>query len=86
VVRGVGDNRYSYKEYVILDLYIKGESYRRTVVAYIRRTARLVDNLRANILVGIDILGLELVTPNMLTKRLYFGYYDDFTALFSITL
>ena len=61
VVRGIGSNHHSTTEYVMLNIYVPGnhDSDGRSVDALIRHQAFVVDNLRAKMLIGMDILGSE---------------------------
>jgi len=46
-VRGIGSTRYSYDEYIVLDIYIGGRVDDSMATAHIRREAHVVDNLKA---------------------------------------
>ena len=59
-VRGLGDKLHDSKEYVELDLYIQGRTKDGSLaLAHIKREFHLVDNLKANVLIGMDVLGPE---------------------------
>ncbi len=56
-VRGLGTNRHKSKEFVTLDIHLPGDG-RTTVVT---REVHIVEDLKAKMLIGIDILGPEKV-------------------------
>jgi hypothetical protein len=64
------------KEYIIINFYLKGSTKGKPVIAYFRRSVRIVDDLGdINILVGVNILRLEEITPNIRRKVLEVGLY-----------
>jgi hypothetical protein len=56
LVTGIEDDRYKSAEYLILDLYFPTMFNGKTALIYIFSKAHVVDNLRANVLVGVDLL------------------------------
>lgn len=60
-VKGIGDTTHSTADYVIMDLHFRGTqlSSNLPAIATIQREISLVDNLAANMLVGMDCLGPE---------------------------
>lgn len=61
-VRGLGANRHSTDKYAITPLYFLGENADgASSRALITREIHLVDNLKANMLIGNDILGPEAI-------------------------
>lgn len=56
-VRGIGKEIHKYDEYIELSIYLSNKSQ----TAFIRREAQIVDNLKANLLVSIDILGSKSI-------------------------
>ena len=52
-VSGIGQTKHSAREYAMMDFYLPGKDGR---VANFRREVHLVDNLKANLLVGVDIM------------------------------
>lgn len=62
VVRGIGSSVHVSQEYVIMDMYFKGQdAQHRPAMASFRREVTLVDGLQANMLLGMDILGPERI-------------------------
>ncbi len=59
-VRGLGTNKHETSEYIIASIYFAGKNPQgKPVRGVIRREVHLVDNLKANMLIGNDILGPE---------------------------
>jgi hypothetical protein len=54
-IREIEINLYQYSEYGFLNLYLPDN----TATAIIQCDAKIVDNLKTNILIGIDIIGSE---------------------------
>ena len=55
-MRGIGVTKYTTNEYCLIDLYILGIIKGRTSVAYIRREVYIVNNLKAKMLIKVNIL------------------------------
>ena len=73
-VRGIGSNQLDSREYAILPMYFAGETKDgSTVLAKIEREVHIVENLKAKLLVGMDILGPELVDIYVSKKEVYLG-------------
>ena len=68
VVRGIGSSHHSTTEYVNLDIYVPGKHNGRYVDALIQRPAFVVDNLRAKMLIGMDILASEDIDLTISTR------------------
>ena len=58
-VRGLGTNRHESWEYAICDIHMPGTKDGQKVTSLFRREVHLVDNLKANMLLGNDIIGPE---------------------------
>ena len=79
-VRGVGGLIDS-KEHVMMDFYIKGSTKGKPAIAHFRRSIRVVDNLGdVNMLVGVDVLRPEEITPNIKRRVLEISSCGDFEA------
>ncbi|SLM39794.1 hypothetical protein LPUS_10408 [Lasallia pustulata] len=57
-VRGIGLTSHSANEYARVDFYLPGKDGR---TAYFQREVHLVENLKVNLLMGIDIISLEQI-------------------------
>ena len=77
-VRGIGISKHETSEYVTVPIYLPGvqdtgPNSGSKALACIRRELHLVDNLRANMLVGNDILGPEEIVINIYQKKATVG-------------
>lgn len=81
-VRGIGTTNHSTNEYVLLDIYIPGTDGR---IAHIQRELHIVEELRANVLIGIDIMGPEGITPDMRKKIPVIKSCDGISTPLTIT-
>ena len=63
-VKGIGSIIHQSDEYALLDVYLPGDS----AIAHIRQEFHLVKNLKANVLIGIDILGSEGIDVLLMEK------------------
>lgn len=62
LVRGLGTSNQSTNEYVLLQIYSPGLD---GCVALIKRESHIVDDLRAKVLIAVDILAPEGITLDM---------------------
>ena len=72
-VRGIGSNNYTINKYIIFDIYIFGIKKNKPVKAFIIKKAYIVDGLKAKMLVGIDIMGFELINISVARKTAHIG-------------
>ena len=68
-VNGIAGSEMTY-EYVQLDLWFQGLLNGKPATAYIQREARIVNNLKAKLLVGMDILGPEKINLLFTSKKM----------------
>lgn len=80
-VRGIGTNKHSTVEYAIMDIYLKGIQDGKPAIAVLRREVHLVKDLKANFLIGNDILGPEKVSINLSKGEAHIGSCDVTIAL-----
>lgn len=85
VVRGIGSNKHTTAEYVNLDIYVPGhhETDGRPVEALLIRQAFVVDNLRAKMLIGMDILTPEGIDLIISTRK---GHIRSCRTTFELTV
>ena len=85
VVRGIGSNRHTTAEYVNLDIYVPGHhsSDGRPVEALLKHMAFVVDNLRAKMLIGMDILAAEDIDLVISTRT---GFIGSCNITFQLTV
>ena len=73
-VRGIGSNHHSTVEYINLSIYVPGtHDDGRPVEALLRHQAFVVDNLKAKMLIGMDVLASEDVNLVLSTRAGYIG-------------
>lgn len=75
-VRGIGDRQHSSSDYATLDLYVEGKVKGKTAIAHIRRDVHIVDNLKAKMLIGTDIMCPEGMIASLQTGKLTIGSCD----------
>ena len=75
VVRGIGSNQHTTAEYVNLNIYVPGshDADGRPVQALLKRPAFIVDDLRAKMLIGMDILASEHIDLVISTRTGHIG-------------
>lgn len=84
-VRGVGTARHLTDDYLLMDLYIKGSVDGRESIAHIRREVHIVDNLKAKLLLGMDIMTPERMIVNLDTKQLTLNSCRGLTTNLGVT-
>lgn len=72
-VRGIGTTQHKTDEYAIVPFMFEDTQRGQPVLARFWREVHLVDELKANLLIGIDIMGPELVTVDMGQKKVIRG-------------
>ena len=80
-VRGIGTNHHSTSEYVLLDMYLPGRHNSKEVRAKITREAHIVDDLKAKMLLGTDIIGPEKIDIITSRNEAYIGSCDTTVAI-----
>ena len=79
-VRGIGATRHSTDEYAILNIFIRGEKEGRPTIAHIKREAHLVNHLKANMLIGVDIMASEGMNVDFPSEILSIAGCHEFTT------
>ena len=70
----------------MLDFYVLGKtSSRKAVIAQITREVYVVERLKAKVLIGMDIIGLERMSVNVDTKLLTIGSCAGIIVPVSVT-
>ena len=70
-------NQFNSQEYTILPIYFTEETKDgSTVLTKIEQEVHIIENLKAKLLVKMDILGPELVNIYILKKKVYLGVYE----------
>ena len=85
IIRGIESNRYITTEYINLDIYISSHhsSDSRPIKVLLKHIAFVIDNLRAKILISIDILAAEDVNLIIFT---YINFIDSYNTTFQLTI
>ena len=76
-VRGIGSNRYSTMEYVVMDFYIPGTKEGKAKEAWFTREAHIVDDLKANVLIALDATVPEGFTIDLPNSTCTIKYCDN---------
>ena len=74
-VRGVGTNKHETSEYVTIPIYLPGKTTEenKDVLACLRRELDLVEDLRAKMLIGNDIIAPEEITVDIANGKAQIG-------------
>ena len=73
-LRGIGTNRYSTNEWTTVSFFMKGKTPEgKPVMIKFTHDIHVVDNLKANLLVGMDILGPEGVIIDLPNESVIFS-------------
>ena len=73
-VRGIGFNKHSTSDYALVSIYIPGTNASgNRVKALITRKAHVVENLKAKMLIGMNIMGPESMDISVAKKEVYIG-------------
>ena len=73
-VKGLGSAQHDTSEYVLIPVYIPAVKDDGTkVLCRIKREIHLVDNLRAHMLIGNDIIGPEQIVLDVAANKAYIG-------------
>ena len=72
-VRNVGSNRHLTDKFVFIPVYVPGTKDSISVLAYFKREFYIVNELRANILIGNNTIGPESINIRILDRLAYIG-------------
>ena len=73
-VSGISSNKHMTSEYIILSMYFLSQhSDGKWVLTKIKQEVHLVSGLKANLLIGMDIMGPELINLLMSKKQATIG-------------
>ncbi len=82
VVRGLGTGTHRCDEYAVLTIYLPGNNDRLAVII---REVHIVNNLKAKMLVGIDILVPEDISIMLPSRKAIVGSCDDIELSLTVT-
>ena len=75
-MRGIGFNKYSTLNYALVFIYILSiNTFGNRIKAFITRKAYVVDNFKAKILIGINIIGPKSINIFVIKKKIYIKSY-----------
>ena len=82
-VRGLGTSKHETSEYVTSPVYLPAvdKNTDKKILACVRREVHIVDDLRAKMLIGNDILGPEKIVVDIARGKAYIGSCDAFTTI-----
>ena len=69
-IREIEDREHFSSDYASVDLYLKSKLKGKTFIAHIKRDVHVVDNLRAKMLIGTNIMCPEGMIANLQTRKL----------------
>lgn len=72
-IRGVGVATDLTDKYTIIDLYVDGQTVNGPKIAHLKRVAHIVDNLKAKLLISVDILAPEGMLVDFANKTMTMG-------------
>ena len=84
-VRGIGAHACKCTEYTSIPFYIPGEKNGKPLIAHFTRYAYVVDNLKANMLIGVDVLAPEDMEINFRMRRLTIGSCGGISAKINLS-
>ena len=77
IVKGIEANRHTTDEYCLIDLYMKGKTKLEDVLIKITKKVHIVDNLKAKLLMGMDLLGSEGAIIDISKQRIQWTKCQD---------
>ena len=80
-IKKIGLNEYNINEYIVLRLYFAGKDQRTAVI---KKELYLINDLRINVLIGIDIINSEKIIINIYNAVATIGIYNNI-IIFLIT-
>ena len=72
-VYSVGSNKYLTDKFVFILVYVPGTKDNVSVLIYFKREFHIVDELRANILIGNDTIGPKSIDIRVSDRLAYIG-------------
>lgn len=84
-VRGIGSWTHQCSEYVCVNFFITGRLNGKKAIVSITHQLHIVDELKAKVLVGMDILGLEQAIIDINRQRLTLPMCENFTTDIKVT-
>ena len=79
-IRGIGSLKHATNEYYLINLYIPSIIKEKPLLAHLRREIYIIDDLKAKILIEVNILDLKRILINVGEEKLLIRSYDNLTA------
>ena len=79
-IRGIGSLKHVTDEYCLINLYVPSIVKGKPSLAHLRREVHIVDDLKAKILMGVNILGPERILIDVGEEKLLIRSCDNLTA------
>ena len=80
-IRGIGFNKHSISNYALISIYILSiDAFGNAVKILIIKKAYLVNNLKALILISINIIGPKVINISVI-KKVYIKNYKTFAPI-----
>ena len=80
-VRGLGSKMHETWEYAVADIYLPDTKNGKEVISVLRREIHLIENLKANMLLGNDVIDSEKIVLDVTKKSAVIGSTDATIAL-----
>lgn len=76
-IRGLGTELYQSNQFTTIDFYIKGQLGTQLAIVRITREVYVVKDLKARMLIGVDIITPEDIALDFAKQRITIGSYQD---------
>ena len=85
-VRGIGSNKHFTNEFVLQDIYVPAKNDKaEDITLHFYRELHIVDDLKAGILIGTDIMGIENVVLDLPQRTAIIGSCDNARVSLNVT-
>ena len=79
-IKKIDTFKYMINDYCLLDLYIFNTSMNQWAIIHIRKKMHIIDDLKAKMLLNINILSLERMSIDVDEEKLLIKSYNDLIA------
>lgn len=84
-MRSIGIEKYRINEYVNLNVYFLGKIDNKKATAYVTKKAYIINGLKANIFVEINLLVLKGFVINFVKKKITIFNYKNIIIKLTVT-
>ena len=85
-VRGVVISKFSINKYIVQNIYFTGHIGSKLVEFCVKRKLHIIKKLNAKVLIGLDIMGLEGFTLNILGRIMTITQNKDLVCIITVIL